>query len=221
MADLSMDLLPKNVSITIQVANALHFARGIQNIHLLNIEWHIGIPTKTGTNLPDFDFARKAWWVVMDGLVKRQQNDDYSVCIFEMRMAKASQMILSPLRATEKYEWFATVEVLGGNTPTNVQQFFESCQALSDALSANGFEYHFHWPKLWNDVHVNGKDVAAKQFMKDFVHKKVNGQVRVEEFKAIYDKIIARSDLKPEDYKMFSNETLDEIFDSLFRTKRN
>jgi len=218
MADLSMTSLPKEpTSITTQVANGLHFARGIQNIHLLNMEWHIGIPKKAGTNNPDFDVARKTWWVIMDRISQQQAEKDYSLCIMEMRVAKGSEMILSPLRKTEEYNWFIAIEVLGSNVKDNVPQFFNAVQQLSDALSANGLDFVFHWPKLWNQVNLDGEVISAKQYMKNFTQTKVNDKVRVEEFKAIYDKIVARSGLKPSDYRMFSNETLDFVFARLFQ----
>jgi len=218
MADLSMTSLPKEpTSITTQVANGLHFARGIQNIHLLNIEWHIGIPKKAGTNNPDFDIARKAWWVIMDRISQQQAEKDYSLCIMEMRVAKGSEMILSPLRRTEQYEWFIAIEVLGSNVKENVPPFFNAVQQLSDALRENGLEFMFHWPKLWNQVIEDGEITSARQYMKNFTETRVNGQIRIDEFKAIYDKIVARSGLKPSDYKMFSNQTLDFVFANLFQ----
>jgi len=69
----SMAFVPKNVNITTQVANALHFARGIQNIHVVNTEWHIGIPRKNGGNAPDLEFVRKIWWIIMDGISEQQK----------------------------------------------------------------------------------------------------------------------------------------------------
>jgi len=211
-AHFSMLALPKDGEEHVtQVANLIHFARGIQNYHLLNMEWHIGIPKRAGSDEPDFAVARKVWWVIMDRIIAQQAKGDYSVSILEMRLVKGSNMILSPLRATETNKWFVAIEVLGTNVGPNLQPLHDALQDLTDALTAK-FELNFHWPKMWNKV--GGVDPVT--YMKNFINSKVGGKRRIDEFKEVFTTIANRSGLKVSDYKMFSNATLNTIFSELF-----
>jgi len=133
-----------------------------------------------------------------------------------MRLTLGSNLILSPLRAYEKTPWFVAIEVLGSAKPNNLRDFEHACQELTSALSENQIEFAFHWPKMWDDVHKNGRLIAAKQFMKDFVTEQKDGKSRLSEFKEIYQQICSRSGLQTSDYKMFCNKTLEFIFADLF-----
>jgi len=212
-AKLSMGNLPHGKEITTQVANALHFARGIQNMHVFDTEWHIGIPSDD-EDKPQFDFVREVWWVTMDTVRKQQHEGNWSVCILEMRLVKGSQMILSTLRETDQYKWFITIEVLGINSPSNQIDFVDACKEISNLYASKCWEFGFHWPKMWNDVTKNGTTTAAVEYMKQFTHR----QGRFDEFKDVYKKIVVEENNSPplKAYKMFSNSTFDQIFNKLW-----
>jgi len=205
-----MDHLPQGKEITTQIANALHFARGIQNFDVLNTEWHIGIPSDN-EGKPQFDLVREVWWATMDTVRSLQDEGNWTICIQEMRLVKGSQMILSPIRETDQYKWFIAIEVLGIETPSNQMDFIDACKQISDTFALK-WEFGFHWPKMWGDVTKNGTTTSAIEYMKQFAHR----QGRFDEFKKVFKKIVEESGTPLEAYKMFSNSTIDLIFNKLW-----
>lgn len=109
---------------TLPLPDALHFKRGVHNVHVRDFECEIPIPSLHDGALPDFSIVQKAWWLVIDLMEEVSQRDRISpvnICL-EMRVMNGSHIILAPQRGNK---WTCSIEVLSlSSTPLGDWIFF-------------------------------------------------------------------------------------------------
>jgi len=136
----SMGSIKKKI---VPVADALHFARGVHSIKLVNTEWHVGF------NDDEWDLVRNVWWLFIDGINELTNIKNYTVSVLEMRLVGKSNTVLSTLNQGN-FPYYITIEVLG-NSEYGVE-FDKASNFLSKKLTdflPKGRHMLFHWPKNW------------------------------------------------------------------------
>jgi len=152
--------------------DALHFARGIQNMRVRDMEWEIPIPEgKDGK--ADWRVCQEAWWMVIKAVYDEYDIDNKDSnhplpcrLVMEMRIMGGSDMIMAP-QAGNKHGT-CSIEIL---TPNNVdetefktfmQKITDEWLAIKDIHGAH-LRSRPHWAKQWEGLTVRGQDI--KEYM--------------------------------------------------------
>jgi len=187
------------------VSNAIHFARGIHSLKLVNTEWHVGIPFLQGSTELDLAFISRVWWAVVNAIKDLRDNNNFSVSILEMRLVKGCDMDLSPLKS-DQFNSFIAIEVLGHKKFSD--NFQKASEYIGTKMTEQKIPYLFHWPKIWPD---NDRD---NNFQLKFIKS------RFPEFKKKMHQIVGSEGVKKYNTQIFASMAdprLNDLLENLWR----
>lgn len=207
---LAMGQLPQE-DYVVPVCDALHFARGIQNLRCVDIEWEIPIPPRgDDPTKPDWTIAQKCWWDVIVAVYSKYDANKHDLPMrltLEMRIMGGSDVTLAPQYGNE----FGTcaIEILSfDEVPADEWQAFmqEMTDAWSKHTDSKGQPLRIrpHWAKQWKNLTVRGQPI--NDYVKEVYADKII------DFKADLEKIGAPDGVTVENLRsLFSNDLLDKI----------
>lgn len=209
----AMSALPENSTHVTSLIDALHFRRGIQNMRVLDMEFEIPIPAHPDDpSKPDWTVCQKAWWTVISNIYKRK--DAPMRVTLEMRIMGDSKIIMAP-QFGNSYGT-CSIEVLTNlNVPS--EEWLEFMQEVVDLWDActdsagNKLNIRPHWAKQWQNLKLRG--MSINKYLKEIAYKE-----RIHEFKACLQEIAIEGGYSLHDLQsMFSNQTLNDLFEEVFR----
>ena len=153
IASVTMALFPpttfesQDIEIKTQLPNAQHFRRDDHNMPVRDMEWEIPIPAKAGTDDPNWDVVRKAWWQVID-LVYSEVDSPMRLTM-ELRILKNSNVLMAPIRGNKFGT--ASIEVLTLLDAVSDDEWGPFVKKVTEGwmeLGENG-RVRPHWGKEW------------------------------------------------------------------------
>lgn len=208
----AMSTLLKKPDYVVHVSNGLHFARGIQNLRCLDIEWEIPIPGRADDpTKPDWTIVQKCWWDVINAVYKRYNANKKDIPMrltLEMRIMGGSDITMAAQHGNDLGT--CSIEMLTFDS-VKQQDWQDFMQEITDEWSkhtdANGnpLKIRPHWAKQWKGLTVRGQPII--EYIKD-VYKE-----NIQKFKADLEQIGQSQGLTLENMRsMFSDNLLDKIF---------
>eukprot|EP00521_Asterionellopsis_glacialis_P016031 CAMPEP_0195308760 /NCGR_PEP_ID=MMETSP0707-20130614/38395_1 /TAXON_ID=33640 /ORGANISM="Asterionellopsis glacialis, Strain CCMP134" /LENGTH=587 /DNA_ID=CAMNT_0040373047 /DNA_START=157 /DNA_END=1920 /DNA_ORIENTATION=+ len=178
----------KSNPIVTPVSEAIHFTRGIHNMHAYTMEWEIPIPgLKSDPSKPDWTVCQKAWWVVIKSFYDRFEKDRNDLPMrlpLEMRITGGSEVNMAPQYGNGTHGTCS----IGIVTPCTVDEdeWLDYMQEITDLwtnlTTEDGYPIHPfenengqllhvrpHWAKYWEGINVHGKPI--KQYLREEAFK--------------------------------------------------
>jgi hypothetical protein len=183
-------------------------------MELYNYELELPLfPDPDNKDVPDLAPVQKAWWAAIDLINKWKDQGLAPIKLtLEMRFMRGSSALLAPQGGNQ---WTCAIETGTMIAPnTKPEDWVAANQAITDEWMKvipkdSRVRPRFHWAKEWEKLRTNWGDIKDKesiQYIKDdaFV---VDGVNLIPKFAQL------RKDLAVDPAGLFSNDTLDKIFD--------
>lgn len=216
LSDAAMLMLPAGEEIITPLINGLHFQRGIQNMHVQDMEFEIPIPALPNGK-PDWSICQRAWWdaiiTVYEWMEKKGKVP--MRLPLEMRIIGGSDVTLAP----EHGNTYGTcsIEVLtleAGLVDKHEWKAF--MQAITNKWSrytdhhGKPLNIRPHWAKQWEGLTIERPGEVRKDMI-DYI-KEDAYKPQIETFNKHLEIIAKQGGYTKDDLQMFSNPLLTSLF---------
>lgn len=215
LSDAAMLSLSAHEEVVAPLTDALHFRRGIHNMPVQNMEFHIPIPALPNGK-PDWSICQKAWWdaivIVYECLVKK--NKVPMRLPLEMRIMGGSDITMAPQKGNQYGT--CSIEVLTlGTDIIDKDEWHEFMQAIIDKWSSytdtqgKPLNIRPHWAKQWKGLTIQRPGEQRLEII-DYIKEIYKDEIPI--FNRDMARIAEKGGYTASDFSLFSSPLLDRIF---------